>query len=90
MITMKTFYFKNWQECLAETELRDNLKTAYRYTIIAFLAYLKEHGELATVDNARSFIKAKMMKERPEEWSRKRLPPTLSELRWTGRLTRSI
>jgi hypothetical protein len=70
---MKTFYFKNWQECLAETEFRDNLKTAYRYTIIAFLAYLKEHGELATVDNARSFIKAKMMKERPEEWSRKRL-----------------
>jgi hypothetical protein len=37
MSTMKTFYFKNWQECLAETEFRDNLKTAYRYTIIAFL-----------------------------------------------------
>jgi integron integrase len=72
MSTMKTFYFKNWQECLAETEFRDNLKTAYRYTIIAFLAYLKQHGELATVDNARSFIKAKMMEERPEEWKAQR------------------
>jgi len=36
MSTMQTFYFKNWQECLAETDFRDNLKTAYRYTIIAF------------------------------------------------------
>jgi len=78
MSTMQTFYFKNWQECLAETDFRDNLKTAYRYTIIAFLAYLKEHAELATVDNARVFIETKMRRERPEEWKAQRWKDSLN------------
>jgi integron integrase len=75
---MRTFYFKNWQECLTETDFRDNLKTAYRYTIIAFLAYLKEHGELATVDTARVFIETKMRLERPEEWKAQRWKDSLN------------
>lgn len=75
---MQTFYFKHWQECLAASDMRENHKKSHRYTIIGYLAYLKEHGELATLENAKAFIEAKIRRDRPEEWmaqrwSRKRL-----------------
>lgn len=78
MFTMKTYYFKDWQGCLAESDFKDNLKTAYRYTIVAFLAFLKERGELATLDNAKLFIHTKMGRERPEEWKVQRWKDALN------------
>jgi len=62
-----------WQECLAEADLKENHRKSHRYTIIGYLAYLKERGELANLENARAFVESKMRRERPEEWSRKRL-----------------
>jgi len=29
---MTTYYFKNWQECLAEAELKENHRKSHRYT----------------------------------------------------------
>jgi len=72
MSTMNAFYFKNWQESLAEADLTENHRKSHRYTIIGYLAYLKERGELATLENARAFIESKMRRERPEEWMAQR------------------
>ena len=65
---MLTFYFKQWEVALAKESLADNLKRSYKYTILGHLGYLQCQGALASIHNARTYIREVIQEEQPACW----------------------